>query len=98
MTADTHDGVQAFLGVFADEVATLVAAKLERPDTRPLYTVQAAAERLNVGERSVWKLINAGKLAAIQLESGDHRSTGARGSVRIMPEELDRYIAAQRPR
>lgn len=55
------------------------------PSSHRLLTMrEAAKQRLNVSERTVWAMIQRGDLRAVRIGR----------SVRIDPRELDRFLAA----
>lgn len=50
--------------------------------TRPLLTVRQAAERANVNEETMRRLIHSGRLPALKVA----------GALRIDPDELEAYL------
>lgn len=72
-----------------EEIAEAVADRIvARTETRPLYTTQTLAERLNVSERFARKLLE-GPSPVIQ----SFKLGGAR---RVDPAAVDAYLAARR--
>lgn len=52
-------------------------------DDRPLLSAAEVAERLNIGTRTVWKMLKAGDIPSIKV--GQLR--------RVRPADLDAYVA-----
>ncbi len=50
-----------------------------------LLTIKDVAERLNIGERTAYRLIEEGQLKARRIGSG-------RGTLRVKPADLERFI------
>lgn len=80
--------MDAFLANLADDVAAKVAERLAvtLPAPDRLLTVEQAADRLGVSERTVRNLTSKGTLAMVKVE----------GATRISNEDLESYVASRR--
>ena len=62
-------------------------ASSQRPTDRLAYTYEETAQLLGVSARSVWSLVNDGKLRAIRL---------GKRSVRIARAEIEQFLSEAR--
>lgn len=75
------------MSVDVEELADAIALRLaEKLDVRPLLSVREAGERLGVSERTAREIITAGELPTVMVK----------GSRKVEPAAIDRYIAAQK--
>lgn len=83
--------MEAFLATLSDEIAVKVAERLaaDLPAPDRLLTVKQTAERAGVSDRTVraWKA--EGKIAYVQVGTGQ-------GGLRFEASEVERFIASRR--
>lgn len=87
MSQAEHDFLAGFAATFTEQFIARLKQEGLVHDDRPLLSTRDAAARLGIGERTLTEMCERGEIASLVI---------AKGTRRVEPRELDRYLEEQR--
>lgn len=87
MSQSEHDFLAGFAATFTEQFIARLKQEGLVHDDRPLLSTREAAARLGLGERTFVEMCERGEVASLMV---------AKGTRRVEPREIDRYLEQQR--